>query len=92
MAIHDKEATDDKFIKLLPIIKKGAADERNFIKKADNWALRQIGKRNLKLNKESIKLAKEISKLDNKAARWISNDALRELQSEAVQKRLREKK
>ena len=88
LAVHDKKAKDKDFIKLLPIIKRESTDERNFVRKAVNWALRQIGKRNKNLNKQAIKTAKEILKIDNKAARWIANDALRELNSESVQKRL----
>jgi len=91
LAWHDKEAEDDKFVALLPVIVKGATDERNFVKKAVNWALRHIGKRNPSLNKVAIKTAEEIQKIDSRAARWIAADALRELTSEAVQKRLEAK-
>ena len=91
LAWHDKEAGDDKFVALLPVIVKGATDERNFVKKAVNWALRHIGKRNPNLNKLAIKTAEEIQKIDSRAARWIAADALRELTSEAVQKRLEAK-
>jgi 3-methyladenine DNA glycosylase AlkD len=89
LAWHDKKANDDKFIELLPVIIRGATDERNFVKKAVNWALRNIGKRNLNLNQAAIDAAKEIQRLDSKAARWVASDTLRELQSEAVQARLR---
>jgi 3-methyladenine DNA glycosylase AlkD len=88
LAVHDKKAQDKDFIKLLPIIKRESMDERNFVRKAVNWALRQIGKRNKNLNKEAIKTAREILKTDNKTARWIANDALRELNNASVQKRL----
>ena len=88
LSVHDKESLDKKFEQFFPIIKKHSTDERNFVKKAVNWALRQIGKRNLKLNKKAIKIAKEIQKIDNKAARWIANDAIRELTSKEVQRRL----
>ena len=88
LAVHDKKAQDKDFIKLLPIIKKESTDERNFVRKAVNWALRQIGKRNKNLNKEAIKTAKEILKMNNKTAKWIASDALRELNSEDIQKRL----
>ena len=88
LAWHDKKAEDEKFIALFPVIKQGATDERNFVKKAVNWALRNIGKRNPSLNKAAIKLAKEIRQMDSKAARWIASDAIRELESDAVQKRL----
>ncbi len=70
------------------MIKRESTDERNFVKKAVNWALRQLGKRNLNLNKMAIKTAKEIRQVDSKSARWIAADAIRELTSEAVQKRL----
>lgn len=89
LAWHDKRANDEKFIELLPVIARGATDERNFVKKAVNWALRNIGKRNLNLNQAAINAAKEIRLLDSKAARWIASDAIRELESESVQKRLK---
>lgn len=89
LAVSDKKAEDDKFVGFLPIIKRHADDERNFVKKAVNWALRQIGKRNLDLNKLSIRTAEHIQRMDSKAARWVAADALRELKSEAVRKRLR---
>ncbi|MFH1473927.1 MAG: DNA alkylation repair protein [Candidatus Aenigmatarchaeota archaeon] len=89
LSVHDKKADDKKFEKFLPVIKGESKDERNFVKKAANWALRQIGKRNKKLNRKAVKTAKEIKKIDSKAARWIAADALRELTSDAVQKRLK---
>jgi 3-methyladenine DNA glycosylase AlkD len=89
LAWHDKKASDEKFIELFPVIMRGATDERNFIKKAVNWALRNIGKRNLNLNEAAINIAKEIKRLDSKAARWIAADAIRELESDAIQSRLR---
>jgi len=89
LAWHNKEAEDGKFIKLLPVLKRGATDERNFVKKAVNWALRNTGKRNLNLNRAAIQVAREIQLVDSKAARWIASDAIKELESEAVQRRLR---
>jgi len=89
LAWHDKKASDEKFIKLFPVIIRAATDERNFVKKAVNWALRNIGKRNLNLNEAAINTAKEIQRLDSKAARWVASDALRELESKAVQIRLK---
>jgi 3-methyladenine DNA glycosylase AlkD len=89
LAWHDKKASDEKFIELFPIIIQGATDERNYVKKAVNWALRNIGKRNLNLNEAAINAAKEIKRLDSKAARWVASDAIRELESEAIQSRLR---
>jgi 3-methyladenine DNA glycosylase AlkD len=88
LSVHDKEADNHKFLRFLPIIKREAIDERNFVKKAVNWALRQIGKRNSALNKIAIQTAKQIQKIDSKSAKWIASDALRELASEAVQKKL----
>jgi 3-methyladenine DNA glycosylase AlkD len=91
LAWSDKKAADQEFIKFLPVIKREATDERNFVKKAVNWALRQIGKRNLALNKHAVKTAREIQKLDSKSAKWIAADAIKELEGEAVQARLRKK-
>ncbi len=88
LAWHDKKATDDQFIGYFPVIKSGATDERNFVKKAISWALRNIGKRNLHLNKAAIMAANEIQRIDSKAARWIASDTLRELESEKIQARL----
>jgi len=88
IAWHDKKTEDAMFIEVFPLIKKGAVDERNFVKKAVNWALRMIGKRNKNLNKAAIAAAKDIQKLDSKSARWIAADAIKELESEAIQKRL----
>jgi len=88
LAVSDKKADNDKFEEFFPIIKKEATDDRNYVKKAVNWALRQIGKRSLNLNGKAIKVAKEIQRIDSKSAKWIASDTLRELTSEAVQKRL----
>lgn len=79
MAVHRKELPDEIFLRFLPVIAREATDERNFVKKAVNWALRQIGKRNPPLRRTAIAEAKRIAKLDSRAARWIAADALREL-------------
>jgi Predicted DNA alkylation repair enzyme len=89
LAVGDKKAKDRVFLRYLLLIKKYATDERNYVKKAVNWALRQIGKRNTKLNAAAIKMAKKIRKLDSPAAKWIAADALRELKSVSVQNRLK---
>jgi len=89
LAVHDKEMKDKDFVKFFPLIKKASTDERNFVKKAINWALRQIGKRNKNLNIQAIKLAKEIQKIESKSAKWVAGDAIKELTSEKVQKRLK---
>lgn len=88
LAVHDKKAPDEKFLDFLPSIKRESIDDRNFVKKAVNWALRQIGKRNMHLNKAAIKTAKEIRLLDSAAARWIAANALKELSGKPVQRRL----
>ncbi len=89
LAFAKNEMSDSEFKKFFPIIKREATDERNYVRKAVNWALRQIGKRNKSLNREAIKVAKEILKIDDKTAKWIAGDALRELTGSAVQKRLK---
>jgi 3-methyladenine DNA glycosylase AlkD len=91
IAAADKKAADETFIAFLPIIQREATDERNYVKKAVNWALRQIGKRNLNLNAAAIETARAIQESDSRTASWIAFDALRELQSDAVQERLRQK-
>src|SRR3989344_1572128 len=78
MNLFDKTKFAD-FEKFFPLIKSAATDERNFVKKAVNWALRQIGKRNEDLRKSALKTAKEILKFDSKSARWIASDAIIEL-------------
>jgi 3-methyladenine DNA glycosylase AlkD len=88
LAVHDKKANDKEFLKFLPVIKREAVDDRNFVRKAVNWALRQIGKRNRDLNKAAVETAKKILKIDSKAAKWVASDALRELTDEKVQKKL----
>jgi 3-methyladenine DNA glycosylase AlkD len=82
---------DAEFEQFFPVIIAAATDERNFVKKAVNWALRNIGKRNKALNKRAVEVAHEIQKIDSKSARWIAADAIRELTGESVQKRLEKK-
>ena len=89
LAWSDKTKSDEEILEFLPLIIREATDERNIVKKAINWALRQIGKRNLFLNKEAIKIAEEIMEIESKNAKWIASDAIRELTSEAVLKRLK---
>ena len=91
LASHDKIAPDGAFTALFPIITAGVKDPRNFVRKAVNWAIRGIGKRNLALNKAAITLSEEILTINDKTARWIARDALRELQSDKIQERLRKK-
>ena len=88
LSVHDKAADDDQFLAFLPVIIDGSGDERNFVKKAVNWALRQIGKRNRRLNKAAIEAGEKIAKRKFSSARWIASDALRELRSEKIRNRL----
>jgi len=88
LAVHNKKAEDRAFLQFLPLIKRESTDARNFVKKAVNWALRQIGKRNIVLNTKAIETAKEIRELETRSAQWIAADALRELTSEKIQTRL----
>ena len=80
LAWKDKERANKDFIKFLSIIKNQSTDNRNFVKKAVNWALRQIGKRNKYLKKEAVKIAREIQNIDSQSAKWIASDALREIE------------
>lgn len=91
LSYKDKQASDARFERFLRVIEREARDERNFVRKAVNWALRNIGKRNLRLNRAAIRAAKRIRRQNSRSARWIAADALRELRSDAVQTRLRRK-
>ena len=79
LVFHDKVAGDETFEQFFPAIKRGAMDDRHYVKKAVNWSLRQIGKRNERLNNKAIKLAGEILKIESKPAQWVAAHALREL-------------
>ena len=91
LAYRDKSANDGKYLSFLKVIEREADDDRNFVRKAVNWALRNIGKRNRRLNRAAIATARRLRKRESRAARWIAADALRELEGEAVQARLRGK-
>jgi 3-methyladenine DNA glycosylase AlkD len=88
LAVHDKKAGDERFLPFFPLILRESGDERNFVRKAVNWALRQIGKRNIRLHRLAIEIAKELSGGESRSARWIGRDALRELTGERVRKKL----
>lgn len=90
LAVHDKQASNEKLALFLPAIERHAGDDRNFAKKAVNWALRNIGKRNLDLNALAVETAERILAQDTKSARWIARDALRELTSGKVRERLKD--
>jgi 3-methyladenine DNA glycosylase AlkD len=89
LAVHDKTAEDAVFESFLPIIQRESLDDRKLVKKAVSWALRQIGKRNRRLNRMAIDAAKVLQGLDSKTARWIASEALRELKGDKVGERLR---
>ncbi|MBL6929356.1 MAG: DNA alkylation repair protein [Rhodospirillales bacterium] len=89
LAVHDKQAGDDAFLEMLPIIENQCTDGRNYVKKAVNWALRGIGKRNRNLNGAAQTLAQTLCEKDDKAARWIGRDALKELSNEKTLSRLK---
>jgi len=91
LSYKDKSAQDGRFLRSLRMIEREAHDERNFVRKAVNWALRNIGKRNVRLNREAVHAAERIRRQGSRSARWIAADALRELRSPAVQTRLRRK-
>lgn len=91
LAVHDKKAADEKFLNFLPFIAKESHDDRNFVKKAVNWALRQVGKRNLKLNAAAVKTARDIHQKGSRAGKWVASDALRELTDEKVLGKMRER-
>jgi 3-methyladenine DNA glycosylase AlkD len=88
LAWHDKKSDDKPFLEALPMIIEASSDERNYVKKSVNWALRNIGKRKARMNRTVIETALLMRHLDSRMARWIANDAIRELESEAVKKRL----
>lgn len=88
LTVHDKQAPDERYLEGLVLIEREASDERNFVKKAVNWALRSIGKRSPALNKKAIAVARRLAEAENPASRWVGKDALREITSPAVQERL----
>ena len=90
LAVHDKQAADERFLSMLPLIEREASDDRGYVKKAVNWALRQIGKRNARLNEAALATAETLVAQESTAARWVGRDAAQELTGEAVQRRLRQ--
>lgn len=88
LAAHQKQAADTQFVESLKLIERAAIDERNFVKKGVNWALRTVGKRNAALNAAAVIVARRLADSPNAAARWVGRDALRELTSAAVVRRL----
>jgi 3-methyladenine DNA glycosylase AlkD len=89
LAAHDKQASDEAFAKCLPLVERGAADERNFVKKGVSWALRMVGRRSGRLNAEAVAVARRLAASESKAAQWVGRVALKELTSPAVVRRLK---
>jgi 3-methyladenine DNA glycosylase AlkD len=89
LSVHNKKANNNRFEEFFPIIKKHSIDERNYVKKAVNWALRNIGKRNLVLNKKAIELSGELLKIDSRIAKWVGRNAIKELTSSKIQNRFK---
>ena len=89
LPVHDKKARDEQFEIFFPAILRASTDGRNYVRKAVNWALRNIGKRNRALNQRAVATAQKIARIDSKTAHWIASDALKELTSPAVQNRLK---
>ncbi|MEA3440397.1 MAG: DNA alkylation repair protein [Chloroflexota bacterium] len=88
LAVHDKGARDEQFSELLPLIKAGADDGRNYVKKAVSWALRNIGKRSPQLRGEVLDFLPELEAMQNKTASWIARDTFRDLNSDATKRRM----
>ena len=92
LAVHDKELNDTVFISFFPLIIRESYDERNFVKKAVNWALRQIGKRNESLHTKALRIAKILSQSADPNARWIGRDAMKDLHSASVKRKFKQKR
>ncbi|MCU0861944.1 MAG: DNA alkylation repair protein, partial [Methanomassiliicoccales archaeon] len=88
LAVHDKSSRDEAFLRFIPLMEEGADDDRNYVKKAVNWALRQVGKRSMALNHEAICAAQRIALRPYASAHWIAADAIKELESKAVRERV----
>ena len=89
LSVHDKSAPDEQFLTRLPLIEREATDDRNFVKKAVNMALRAIGKRNRALHAAAVEVAARLAASDDRTAKWVGRDALRELTSASVLRRLK---
>jgi 3-methyladenine DNA glycosylase AlkD len=92
LALHDKAAADSRFLPFLPMIERAASDERNFVKKGVNWALRGIGRRSAATHAAAVKVARRLADSGDPSARWVGKDALRELTSAPVLRRLSERR
>jgi 3-methyladenine DNA glycosylase AlkD len=88
LALHEKKAADAKFLALLPLIERAASDDRNFVKKGVNWALRGVGNRSPRLHTAALRTARRLAASPHASARWIGKDAIRDLERELVKRRV----
>ncbi|HOY32028.1 MAG TPA: DNA alkylation repair protein [Bacteroidales bacterium] len=91
LAVHAKKTADARFLDFLPLIVRESTDKRNFVRKAVNWALRQIGKRNMRLHPQALAVAEQLMTSEDATARWIGKDAYRELTNEKIIQRIKSK-
>jgi 3-methyladenine DNA glycosylase AlkD len=89
LSLHDKQAEDQSFLSTLPLIERAAEDDRNFVKKGVSWALRVMGRRNRRLNSACLETARRLVDADQPAAQWIGRQAVKELASPLVRRKLR---
>ncbi len=92
LALHDKKAADERFLRTLPLIERGASDDRNFVKKGVSWALRVLGRRNQTLNEAAVEVARRLAESPDAAARWVGKDGIKDLTKPAVRRKLAERR
>ena len=92
LALHDKKAADEQFLRTLPLIERGASDDRNFVKKGVSWALRVLGRRNQTLNEAAVEVARRLAESPEAAARWVGKDGIKDLTKPAVRRKLAERR
>jgi len=92
LALHDKKAGDEQFLRTLPLIERGASDDRNFVKKGVSWALRVLGRRNQTLNEAAVEVARRLAESPDAAARWVGKDGIKDLTKPAVRRKLAERR
>ena len=92
LALHDKKAADERFLRTLPLIERGASDDRNFVKKGVSWALRVVGRRNQTLNEAAVEVARRLAESPDAAARWVGKDGIKDLTKPAVRRKLAERR
>jgi 3-methyladenine DNA glycosylase AlkD len=88
VALHDKSAADERFLRCLPLVERAATDDRNFVRKGVSWGLRGVGRRSFELHAAAVEVARRLSASPESAARWVGKDALRDLARPTVIRRL----